>query len=337
MNAAASSRDLTSGRLLARNTIWNVMGVLLPMAVAVLSIPPLVRALGIDRFGLLSLAWIVIGYFSLFDLGIGRALTKLVADRLAANDEQAIPPLAWTSLLLLFLLGALGGLITFAISPWLVHSAIKVPAQLQPEALWSFYLLAVSIPTVTVTSGLRGVLEAQQHFRLLNLIRIPMSIFSVAGPLLALPFSHGLVPVIVILVAGRIIGLLAHLLACFHTMPILRHNVFLLRSTAWQVMKLGGWMNLTNLLAPVMGYLDRFLIGALVAVSAVGYYTAPFEIVSRLSVVPGAVAGVLFPAFAASLTQDPERTRVLMERGIKYIFLAIFPIVLVISAFAPEI
>src|SRR6267142_5239625 len=127
MTSTALPVNLTGGRLLARNTIWNLLGMILPMAVAVVSIPPLVRALGIDRFGLLSLAWIVIGYFSLFDLGIGRALTKLVADRLAANDEQAIPPLAWTSLLLLFLLGALGGLITFAISPWLVHSAIKVP------------------------------------------------------------------------------------------------------------------------------------------------------------------------------------------------------------------
>src|SRR6267142_974592 len=337
MTSTALPANLTGGRLLARNTIWNLLGMVLPMAVALVAIPRLVRGIGVDRFGLLSLAWIVIGYFSLFDLGIGRALTKLVADKLGADEGHLVPPLVWTSLLLLFILGAVGGMITFMISPWLVHDALKVPMQLQPEALRSFYLLAISIPTVTVTSGLRGILEAQQRFRLLNLIRIPMSIFSVAGPLLALPFSHGLVPVIVILVAGRIIGLLAHLLACFHTMPILRHNVFLLRSTAWQVMKLGGWMNLTNLLAPVMGYLDRFLIGALVAVSAVGYYTAPFEIVSRLSVVPGAVAGVLFPAFAASLTQDPERTRVLMERGIKYIFLAIFPIVLVISAFAPEI
>jgi len=35
-----------------------------------------------------------------------------------------------------------------------------------------------------------------------------------------------------------------------------------------------------------MVYLDRFLIGALISVSAVGYYTAPFEIVTRFAVIP---------------------------------------------------
>src|SRR5712692_4303683 len=152
--------NLTSGRLLARNTIWNLLGQLLPMAVAVVAIPLLVRSLGLERFGVLSLAWIVIGYFSLFDLGIGRALTKLVADKLGANEEHSIPPLAWTALLLMLLLGVIAGLVTLAISPWLVHSALKVPAALQPETLRSFYLLALSIPMVTVAYGLRGILEA---------------------------------------------------------------------------------------------------------------------------------------------------------------------------------
>ena len=86
-----------------------------------------------------------------------------------------------------------------------------------------------------------------------------------------------------------------------------------------------------------MGYLDRFLVGALVSVSAVAYYTAPFEIVTRLALIPSAVSGVLFPAFAMSLAQDRQRTKQLLSRGVKYTFLAVFPIVLFISAFAPEI
>jgi O-antigen/teichoic acid export membrane protein len=82
MSAPKPVSHLTSGRLLARNTIWNLLGQLLPMAVAVVTIPPLVRGIFLARFGVLSLAWIVIGYFTLFDRGIGRALTELVADKL---------------------------------------------------------------------------------------------------------------------------------------------------------------------------------------------------------------------------------------------------------------
>ena len=309
---------------------------LLPTLAGVVAIPRLVHSLGVDRFGLLSLAWIIVGYFSLFDMGMGRALTKLIADKLGANEERSIPPLVWTSLLLLLLLGVTAAAVLLSISPWLLHHVLKIPSALQPETLRSFEWLAASIPIVTVTSGLRGVLEAQQRFRILNLIRMPMSIFLFLGPLLVLPFSHRLVPVIGVLVAGRLAGGAAHLIACLYAMPRLRHNVAFQSSVISLVIKFGGWMNVSNLLAPIMGYLDRFLIGALVSVGALAYYTAPFEIVSRLAMVPGAVSGVLFPAFALSLVRDPTRTKVLLSRGVKYIFLAVFPVVLVISAFAPE-
>jgi O-antigen/teichoic acid export membrane protein len=86
--------DLTSGRLLARNTIWNLAGQILPVAAGLVAVPLIVRGMGVPRFGLLSLAWVAVGYFSLFDFGIGRALTKLVADKLGAKDEDSIPPLA---------------------------------------------------------------------------------------------------------------------------------------------------------------------------------------------------------------------------------------------------
>src|SRR5579864_2465549 len=199
-----ANSHLTSGGLLARNTAWNLVGQILPMLVGILTIPVIISAMGVDRFGVLSLAWVVVGYFSLFDLGIGRALTKLVADKLGANDERSIAPLAWTSLLLMFVLGTLGAVVTLFVSPLLVHRLLRIPPALQSETLHAFYLLAVSIPIVTVTAGFRGILEALQRFRIVNLIRLPMSIFSFAGPLVVFPFSHSLVPVIAVLVIGRL-------------------------------------------------------------------------------------------------------------------------------------
>jgi O-antigen/teichoic acid export membrane protein len=328
--------NLTSGRLLAGNSIWNLLGQILPMAVGLFSVPFILRGIGVERFGILSLAWIVVGYFSLFDLGIGRALTKLVADKLGAGEENAIPPLAWTSLLLLFSFGAFGALVTILFSSRLVHGLLKIPIDLQTEALHGFYVLAASIPVVTVTAGLRGILEALQRFRLANLIRIPMSVFSFVGPLLVLPFSHALIWVIGVLVIGRVIGCIIHVVACLQVMPALRHDFVVHLSLVWPALKLGTWMTVSNIVGPLMMYLDRFLIGSLLSVSAVAYYTAPFDLTSRLLAVPAAISAVLFPAFAASLAQNVGETRSIFTRGVKYIFLIVFPIVLVIAAFAPE-
>ncbi len=328
--------NLTGGRLLARNTIWNLVGLMSPVVVGLVVLPPLIRTMGVTRFGVLSLAWIVIGYFSMFDLGIGRALTKLVADKLGTREEHVIPSLVWTSLVLMLLLGVVGSLTMWATSPWIVHRILRVPQELQTETLRSFFLLGASIPIVTVTSGLRGVLEAQQRFRVLSFIRIPMSIFSLTGPLLVLPFSHSLVPVIGVLTIGRMAGAVAHLIACLRAMPSLGRSIVVERSLAGPLMRIGGWMTVSNIIAPIIVYVDRFLIGALLSIAAVTYYTAPFDTINRLLIVPGALAGVLFPAFAVSLMQDPQRTVLLLGRGVKYVFLVAFPTVLLIVAFAPE-
>jgi len=337
MSAVRQVPDLASGRLLARNTVWNLLGQALPIAVGILAIPFLIRGLNVDRFGLLSLVWIVIGYFGLLDLGIGRALTKLLADKLGADEEEQLPPLVWTSLLLMFLLGVLGSIIALVFSPWLVHHELKVPPSLQAEALTSFLVLAASIPVVTVTSGLRGIMEAQQRFRVLNLIRIPTSIFFFAGPLLVLPFSHSLVVVVSVLVAIRLVGCILHLVFCLHYMPVLRHNFTLDRCVILPLAKFGGWITVSNIVGPAILYSDRFIIGTLLSVSAVAYYTIPFDMMSRLLIVPAATSGVLFPAFALSTASNEGRTRLLLDRGIKCIVFITFPIALIIVTFAPEI
>ena len=155
--------QLTSGALLARNTIFNLAGQGAPLLVAIFTIPIIINSLGMDRFGVLTLAWMVIGYFSLFDLGLGRALTKLVAEKLGRAQEDEIPTLVWTCLFLMLMLGVVGAMVVGLLSPWLVNHILKIPEELKPETLPAFYLLAITIPVIISTAGLRGILEALQR------------------------------------------------------------------------------------------------------------------------------------------------------------------------------
>jgi O-antigen/teichoic acid export membrane protein len=327
---------LTSGRLLAKNTVWNLVGSGAPMAVAVFCIPILIRGLGKERFGVLTLAWALIGYASLFDLGLGRALTQLVAKKLGAREEREIPSVAWTSLLLMLALGIVGAAAVFLISPWVVHSGLNVPDELEPETLRSFRLLGLSLPFVVSTAGLRGFLEAHQRFGLINALRVPMGVFTFAGPLLVLPFSKSLVPLVATLVAGRIIAWGAHLLLCLRVLPELGRSIAWERARLGPLMRFGGWMMVTNVVGPLLVTLDRFLIGGLVSVTAVAYYATPFEVVIKFLLLPGALMGVMFPAFSTGFAQDRERTALLFDRSVKSLFLVLFPIMLCTVALAQD-
>jgi O-antigen/teichoic acid export membrane protein len=74
----------------------------------------------------------------------------------------------------------------------------------------------------------------------------------------------------------------------------------------------------------------------MISVAAVTYYSVPYNVVTKLWIVPSAMVGVLFPAFASALTLDRARAAALFDRGVKYILLAVFPATLLMAAFAPE-
>lgn len=333
---ATAAQQLTHGRRLAKNSVHNLLGQGVPLVAAFFAIPLLIRSLGTDRFGVLTLAWIIIGYFSLFDLGLGRALTQVVAAELRDGSDTQAPPFVWPTLVVMFLLGLVGCFVVVVVAPTLVFSVLKIPVGLQAESVRAFYLLGAGIPIVVLTAGLVGILAAFQRFGVVNAIRAPMGVYTYAAPLLVLPFSHSLVPVTGILVFGRVLACFAYSVACSPSMPTLSSGTLVRLAEVKPLFRLGIWMTISNIIGPLMLYLDRFVIGAVVTVAAVAYYATPYEMVTKLLIVPGAILGVLFPAFAASYRQDHARTVRLFSRGTKYIALLLFPVVFLITAFAHE-
>ena len=328
---------MTSSRLLARNTLLNTGAQLVPMIAAFVAIPILIRALGADRFGVLTLAWAVIGYFSLFDLGLSRALTHAVASRLGLDDSATdLGEVVWTSMVLMFVLGVVGGIVLAALATWVVGHGLNVPAHLIGESRETLYLLALSMPLIVTTAGFRGLLEGHQHFGASVALRMPLGVFSFVGPLLVLPFSRALPPIVALLVVGRLLTWIAHLVVCLRRYPYLRERLAVRASAALPLLRLGGWMTVSNIVSPLMVYLDRFVIGAILPLAAVAHYVTPYELVSKLSLFPQSLMGVFFPAFATSFASDRERMAALFGRSLRALLLFMFPLAFILVLFAHE-
>ena len=334
MKIQNQSNLIYSGKSIAKNTIFNLLGYGIPLIFALVIIPVLIKNLGTEKFGILSLVWVVIGYFSFFDFGIGRALTKIIAEKIGTNQTQEIPEIFWTSFFLMLFISILLSILLFFLTPELVFHTFKISKALQAESLKTFYLLAFSIPIVTTTAGIRGFLEAYQKFGIINIIRTMLGVLMFLGPLLCLIFTTSLFWIVLFLTFVRVIVWILYLLECFKVNVILKRKIYFENKLIKPILKLSGWMTVSNIIVPIIVYLDRFLIGALVSASAITYYATPYEAVTKLLLVPGAFIGVLFPAFSASYLSNPEFTQKLLLNGVKYIFIFLFPIVLLIMTFA---
>ncbi|MDD3579948.1 MAG: flippase [Desulfobacca sp.] len=317
-----------------RNTCYNFLGKVLPLGVGLISIPILIQGLGIERYGVLILTWMVIGYFGIFDLGIGRATTKFVAEYLSRNKSAELPSLIWTSLSLLFGLGLVGAVTAYLATPMLVEKFFNISGPLIGETRLAFYLLAFSIPFVVCTAGMSGVLEAQQRFGLINAIRTPASLATYLAPLPVLAFTNSLYPIVALTVGIRLLVWLTFGYFCLSSLPGRIRPSRPHLDDIKRLLGFGGWLTVSNIISPVMVYMDRFLIGALLTMQAVAYYVTPYEIVAKLWIIPQSLVPVLFSAFSAYAIEQKDKLVSLQHRGVKYTFLVLTPITVGVIIFA---
>jgi O-antigen/teichoic acid export membrane protein len=315
----------------------NLIGFVVPMVVGLAAVPVITRELGAARFGLLSLAFAILEYSSLFDLGLGAATTREVSAAIARRDA-GLSSLIAGSILSQAALGSIGAVVLVLVSGPLVYQVFEVPAQLRSEAVTVFRILALMIPATVVLLSLRGILEAAGRFDLSNAIRIPSSVATFLVPAVAAYYGYGLPAIVVMLLVTRVIicGVMAAAITA-----ILPDHRWHLRAK-WEVMRplfvFGGWMSLSNGLSPLLVYIDRFILAALVGVAAVGYYTAPFDAVMRLLIIPASLMGAVYPTVSAKLALDDRAgIQAVYNEAIRKTFLMLILPAVVIGLAGPSL
>jgi len=329
----------TSGSRVVRNTGLTLASIGVPLLAAFLVMPELTRHLGAARFGLLGLAWALLEYFSLFDVGLGRATTKFVAERIVARSAE-LPQIILVSMTSQLLLGGLAGLVLALLAPVIVGHWLVVPADMLGEARTSFELLSLMLPFVLLSLGLRGVLEAAQRFDLSAMIRTPSSALTFLIPAVAAPFGVRLPGILLGLLLARAITCVGLVIAVDRALPGVRWTLRVPWRLPRALVSFGGWIAVSNVISPILVYLDRFVLGAVLGLGAVGFYTPAYELTARLLIVPGSLLTAMFPMVSAASTNDEtERARLarIFALSVRNLLLLLAPAVVLVSVFAPDV
>jgi O-antigen/teichoic acid export membrane protein len=329
--------DFLSGRSFVANVVLNLSAEFITICLGLVCVPYVVRRLGADSFGILSLSWILLFYMSLFDLGLSRATTKFAAEAIGSGDRGQLPSLLGASLSLQSAIGLISGSLLFILSPWVV-GLLKIPGNLLIQATLSFRILAFAVPVVLITNCLRGMLEALQRFDLVNYVKVPTNASMFLAPILVLPFGGLLPSIILLMTAFRCAAMLAYLLSCLSVLPKPGLRFGYERHISSQLLKYGGWITVSNATGPILMYADRFMIGILVSIGSVAYYTAPADMINRALIVPASMGAILFPAFSSlAAAGAKEKMEDFYARSIKFLIMGLGPVLLLVNVFSRNI
>lgn len=323
------------GAHVARNALLNLAGLGIPLFVALVTLPVMIRGLGAERFGVLAIAWMFLTYLS--ELGFGSTTTRYAAEAIGAGRADELAGIAWTTAGLQAVVGAVEGLALAAATPWLIGSVLNVPAALAAEARGCLYLLAAAIPLLGLGKSFRGLVEAAQRFDLALIVHLPITAATYALAAIGAALGWPLPAVFGIIVAARIATLPGYLIAARRALPGLSLRPAAHRHGLRELSTFAGWVAVSTVVSPLLVYLDRFMVGVLLSMTAVTFYAAPYEVVARLVLIPAAIVGALYPAFSQlSGGRHRDHAETLAARSVTLVVVVLGPILVLLLAGAHD-
>ncbi|NML33907.1 oligosaccharide flippase family protein [Paraburkholderia antibiotica] len=292
-------------RSIVRNIFINFAGAVAPTFVSLVTVPAYIHLLGAARYGVINLVWTLIGYFSVLDLGTSLATENQIAKARAATDDS-IERIFWSAWFMNLGTGIVGGVLIYVGTIIYITHGVKIEPTFQHEVMASLPWIAAAVPIANVSWVFAGSLTGVESFTSYNINQTIGTALFQLFPLAAIfMFSASLAVVIPACVIARFVGGLMLGVAAFRALGIRR-----LRLPQWHLMaelfRYGRWMLMFSGANMIASTLDRVLIGALLGARFVTYYATPQNLVTRLNLLPGAMARTLFPRLSAASRADAD-------------------------------
>jgi O-antigen/teichoic acid export membrane protein len=287
-----------------KNTLWNALGLIVPSLIAIPVMAVMARVLGVEKFGIFVLTFSVLGYAGVFDGGLTRAVIRAVA--MNGDDETLNRDVIGTATYAVIALGTAGSLLVFLLARP-IAGFLNVSAAALGDTIDALQMMALVIPAYLLSLVWFAYLEGKQQFMQLSVLKTFTGVLVAGLPAVAVLLRPTLSAALGGLLLARIVTMLAAYLPC---RAGLKTSVFPFhRATLRALLQFGGWITVSNIISPVMSYVDRFILSNLLGAHRVAFYAAPSEMVTRMSVIPGAVSRTIFPLFSRRPGESRDTAR----------------------------
>lgn len=301
--------------MLIKNTILNTAGIVIPGLLFFPAAAFLARTLGVEQFGILLLMYAILGYSGIFDAGMTRAVIRKISQSKKIVDDQYI---MGTSLITVLVLSTIPTILIFNYSEVII-SWLKISDVNAEEAVQSVSLMAFAIPFFLISSVAFAYVEGKEQFFKLSIYKAFTGIMLAGMPAVMVYFYGSLTDAVIGLLCARVFTAVVAIRSLSKAIGLLGLNFK--RKVLIELVNFGAWISLSNIISPVMVYMDRFILSNATGASSVAYYSAPAELIEKLAILPGALAKTIFPFFSRLGSDTHHTTRIYIGLGVLLIII----------------
>ncbi|PWB75860.1 hypothetical protein C3F09_01745 [candidate division GN15 bacterium] len=320
---------MSLGHQLIRNVLTSWLGYALRILIGFLFVPFITATLGSERYGIWVIAFQIIGYFILFDVGLERAVIKFVAQFSARREFAAVTRVLSTAGSLYLMLGA-AALVTSWLFGFLFFDVFKAPPAVIQEGRGAFYLLGLLVAVRLCFSPWTGTVVGLQRSDIVNALDIGEEVLRIALLVTVLSLRLSLTWLAAAVLGAGMIRQLSTVLWLRVRHPEITPNRSAVDpATRRELFHYAGISFAITLAWLVVFGTDMALLGLMASTAAAGLYAPAANLMLYLRNAVNAAGTPLAPAVASLDSRDlGDTVRDAYLRGIKYtafgaVFLAV--------------
>jgi O-antigen/teichoic acid export membrane protein len=294
------------GHSLLRNGLYNISGQTVRGAVGLLTIPFLIRFLGIREYGVWSLAYAVLALMTLSEWGISVATTVFLSKDLAGGDSrEASKTLTFVLLSGVVVSIALGMLLWFS-APLIVRPLAAFGGAERAETGSALQMAAFAVLVFIPQRILVGVEQAFNRYAVINALESSQSLLANLG-LVAVAWLGG--RAVAMMKWQLLVWALLLCAHCCFAFRLLRGKGLSFQwssNTARRILRFSTAAWFSALGSAAFGQCDRLVVGGILGAPVLGVYAAVTNITAKINSFSGTAIQPLVPWLSHAIATNTE-------------------------------
>jgi O-antigen/teichoic acid export membrane protein len=285
-----------------RNGLYNAAGGIVRIGLAILAIPVLIRIIGIEDYGIWTLASSVIGLATLAEGGLTVTTTFFLSKDIAHDDRVGVSETLTSTFVAILLFATLAASFLYFGSEFIISFFPKLKSEQYIQALTAFKLGSLVLWSRLLQQHLVGLIQSYEKYGLLNILGTIQNTISTLGLIIIATLGGRVIEMMEWQIFQGFGALAAYYLFSNKIVKYAKPHFAWSRSKSIAVFKYSSVAWAGSLGSALFTQGDRLIVGSLLSVENLGIYAAITSIVSQINTLSALPISPLLPSITKMTT-----------------------------------
>jgi O-antigen/teichoic acid export membrane protein len=294
---------------LIRNGFYNILAAIFRLGVHFLSIPLIIKFIGVEEYGLWSLVATIIAFANLLEGGISSSIIFFLGKDMGSNDAKGASETLTITSILLLLLSALIALFLWFLSP-LISSYFTSLQLGQIDSLIKASQLGGLFASFNILQRLPIAIEqVYQRYDQMNLINTLYLVANTGGLVLIVWQGGRSVQMMQWQIITNLVFFVIHSAAAWKLIKPISPKILLNKKKIYEITRYSFMAWSSTLVSALFGQGDRLIIAYFLGTRALGIYATIGNIVTQIPALASVPVQPMFPKLVSILESNSKKAK----------------------------